>query len=43
MEEGDMLTRRWDDDAAPRTEEGEAIAGAAVPHEHPAYWDYVLR
>ncbi|GAC94785.1 likely nucleoporin [Pseudozyma hubeiensis SY62] len=30
-------------DVAPTTEEGQEIAEAAVPHEHPSYWDYVLR
>ncbi|PWN91098.1 hypothetical protein FA10DRAFT_299740 [Acaromyces ingoldii] len=30
-------------DFAPRTEDGQAIAQAAVPYEHPSYWDYILR
>ncbi|EST08859.1 Nucleoporin Nup85-like protein [Kalmanozyma brasiliensis GHG001] len=30
-------------DVAPTTEEGQEIAESAVPHEHPSYWDYVLR
>ncbi|CCF48279.1 hypothetical protein NDA11_002929 [Ustilago hordei] len=30
-------------DVAPTTEEGQMIAESAVPHEHPSYWDYVLR
>lgn len=30
-------------DVAPTTEEGQGIAESAVPHEHPSYWDYVLR
>lgn len=28
---------------APQTEEGQEIAQSAVPHEHPAYWSYILR
>ncbi|KIS67525.1 uncharacterized protein UMAG_04624 [Mycosarcoma maydis] len=30
-------------DVAPTTEEGQEIAESAVPHDHPSYWDYVLR
>lgn len=30
-------------DVAPTTEEGQEIAESAVPHEHPSYWDYILR
>ncbi|SPO30634.1 uncharacterized protein UTRI_05251 [Ustilago trichophora] len=30
-------------DVAPTTEEGQEIAESAIPHEHPSYWDYVLR
>lgn len=30
-------------DFAPRTEEGQEIAQSAAPHEHPAFWDYILR
>jgi nuclear pore complex protein Nup85 len=29
--------------AAPQTEEGQEIAQSAIPHEHPAYWSYILR
>ncbi|PWY98039.1 hypothetical protein BCV70DRAFT_202209 [Testicularia cyperi] len=30
-------------DVAPTTEEGQEIAQSTTPHNHPAYWDYILR
>ena len=30
-------------DVAPTTEQGHQIAQTAPPHEHPEYWDYLLR
>lgn len=30
-------------DVAPTTEQGDAVAQASPPHQHPEYWDYVFR
>ena len=30
-------------DVAPTTEEGQDIATAPIPYEHPRYWDYILQ